>query len=206
MQKRMMKKKFKKKMTRLYDEYLSSDPYRPMIEYIKYNMNDKPLIGVEVGVSGGSHARNILKHLNVKHLYLIDPYDEFESYYFKKEYNNFKEQSSKKLHRHRDKITFIYKRSVDAKEDLPDAIDFVYLDGDHSYENVKKEIELFYPKMVEGGVLGGHDFRTDRSTPFGVIQAALEFSDKKNLHLWVGGNKGDWWCIKGDKKIKGVDP
>jgi hypothetical protein len=31
------------------------------------------------------------------------------------------------------------------------------VDGDHSYEGVKKDIELFLPKMRSGGLIAGDD-------------------------------------------------
>jgi predicted O-methyltransferase YrrM len=37
------------------------------------------------------------------------------------------------------------------------SIDFLMVDGDHSYEGVKKDIELFLPKMRSGGLIAGDD-------------------------------------------------
>jgi hypothetical protein len=36
--------------------------------------------------------------------------------------------------------------------------DMVYIDGDHHYETVISDIELWLPKVREGGVLAGHDY------------------------------------------------
>eukprot|EP01031_Cornospumella_fuschlensis_P040626 gene40626-49532_t len=36
--------------------------------------------------------------------------------------------------------------------------DFIYLDGAHDYENVKKELPLAWPLIKPGGVLAGHDY------------------------------------------------
>lgn len=33
----------------------------------------------------------------------------------------------------------------------------VFIDADHSYESVKKDIELWYPKVTPGGIISGHD-------------------------------------------------
>ena len=35
--------------------------------------------------------------------------------------------------------------------------DMVYLDGDHRYSGISKDIDNFYPKLKEGGLLAGHD-------------------------------------------------
>lgn len=37
-------------------------------------------------------------------------------------------------------------------------IDFLYIDGDHSYEGVKKDIKMWFPKVKSGGLIGGDDY------------------------------------------------
>lgn len=38
------------------------------------------------------------------------------------------------------------------------SIDFLYIDGNHQYEAVKQDIELFLPKIKHGGLISGHDY------------------------------------------------
>ena len=47
--------------------------------------------------------------------------------------------------------------------------DCVFIDGDHSYEAVKKDIQTYLPKILKGGLLCGHD-----SSAPGVTQAVSE--------------------------------
>ena len=49
--------------------------------------------------------------------------------------------------------------------------DIIFLDADHSYEAVKQDIELWWPKVRPGGVLCGHDH--SREYP-GVVRAVEE--------------------------------
>ena len=51
------------------------------------------------------------------------------------------------------------------------SVDLVYIDGDHSYEAVSKDIELYLPKIKQGGIMAGHDY--SKSWP-GVIKAVDE--------------------------------
>lgn len=37
------------------------------------------------------------------------------------------------------------------------SIDYIMIDGDHTYEGVKRDIELFLPKMKKGGIMTGDD-------------------------------------------------
>ncbi|MFB6189018.1 MAG: class I SAM-dependent methyltransferase [Halapricum sp.] len=50
----------------------------------------------------------------------------------------------------------------DAVEDLLDGdqIDFLFVDGDHSYEGLRRDLELFTPLVGDDGVIGLHDIET----------------------------------------------
>ena len=42
---------------------------------------------------------------------------------------------------------------------FPDqSIDIVYVDADHSYDGVTKDLELWTPKVKPGGIMSGHDY------------------------------------------------
>ena len=38
------------------------------------------------------------------------------------------------------------------------AFDFIYIDGMHTYEQVKKDIQNYLPFVKKGGFIGGHDY------------------------------------------------
>lgn len=40
-----------------------------------------------------------------------------------------------------------------------ESLDFVYIDGAHDYDSVKRDIELYLPKVKKGGYIGGHDYK-----------------------------------------------
>jgi len=39
-----------------------------------------------------------------------------------------------------------------------ESIDFLFIDADHAYESVKKDLELWFPKIKIGGIISGHDY------------------------------------------------
>ena len=57
------------------------------------------------------------------------------------------------------------------------SVDCVFIDADHQYDSVKKDIEAWRPKVRKDGFLSGHDY-VEYSHPngfnFGVIQAVKE--------------------------------
>ena len=69
--------------------------------------------------------------------------------------------------------------------------DFIYLDADHSYEAVKRDLELAWPLILPGGALAGHDYTicedrvVDRShyAVFGVKQAVDEFCSANGVEV-----------------------
>ncbi len=169
---------------------------RPMIRYIKKNNNSKQLVGCEIGVRKGTNAENILTILNMEKLYLVDPYEAYTEMQsngktVEDSPHIFLEAAKKNLKRFGDKKAFIFKKSEDAVDDVPNNLDFCYIDGCHNYENVKSDIELYYNKVKDGGVLGGHDFGV--AFPF-LCQAVVDFAKKNNLVIY--GARRDWWVIK----------
>jgi len=169
---------------------------RPTIAAVK-ERNGKDLVGVEIGTYEGFNAYCMLMNLSIKKLFLVDPYLHYDVYaedsykrnqrYFNKIYDNAKNL----LKDYKDKIEFIRLYSHEATSEIPDELDFVYIDGNHDYEFVKKDIELYYPKIKVGGIIGGHDFDGNY---IGVIRAAIEFADNNNLEL--KSSAGDWWIVK----------
>ena len=48
-------------------------------------------------------------------------------------------------------------RSVDIAKTFDKEIDLIFVDGDHSYEGVKTDVESWLPKVKKGGILIFHD-------------------------------------------------
>jgi len=46
-----------------------------------------------------------------------------------------------------------------------DSIGFVFLDGDHSYDCVLKDMEDWFDKVKKGGIIGGHDYLPNGGWP-----------------------------------------
>ena len=54
---------------------------------------------------------------------------------------------------------------------LPTEADLIFIDADHSYEWVKRDINALYPKVRSGGILSGHDYGNEN---IGVKKAVDE--------------------------------
>jgi hypothetical protein len=169
------------------------------------NLKDgKGLVGVEIGVCGGEHALSLLETLKIDKLFLIDPYEMYETY-VNGEGTNYGTtqlplsdtyiQALNLLKPFEECVRWIKKLSDDAVKEIHEPLDFVYVDGNHDYDFVKNDIENYYPLLKKGGVMGGHDFYNGFAiTHNGVINAVTQFSASNNIQLFV--EQPDWWFYK----------
>jgi len=169
---------------------------RPMIQFLK-EQNKIDLVGVEIGVHYGINAFAILNTLSIKKLYLVDPYMTYPEYLdIKNPFGyNAERHADNLLFPFTDKIIKIKKFSSEAVEEIPDNIDFVYIDGNHAYEYCYKDIMLYYPKIKKGGVIGGHDYY--QMSPVREVKRAVDdYIKKTGSILYTEGI--DWWIVKGE--------
>lgn len=72
---------------------------------------------------------------------------------------------------HPDRVKILRGDTVQMAEHVPDgSLSFCFVDADHSYDGVTRDIEAWRPKMVAGGVMAFDDYL---SIDYGV-QAAVE--------------------------------
>lgn len=94
-------------------------------------------------------------------------------------------------------ITDIRCNSWDGAQHFEDnSLDFVFIDADHRYEYVKKDILAYLPKVKTGGIIAGHDYFTiedERDEIPDVKSAVDELISTGILHnLTLHG--GNVWC------------
>jgi len=63
------------------------------------------------------------------------------------------------------------------------SVDFCFIDASHVAENVKRDMEAWWPKIKLGGTLGGHDYSWGS-----VMFVTDKFAQDNNLKLIVNGN------------------
>lgn len=159
--------------------------FRASTKYAKKIFGRKPVIVAEIGVDEGKNALNILKKLNVKKIYLIDPYTEYKDLLDSVPHKNSENlnhafnEATKRLKNYEDKIVWIREFSEVAINKIPEC-NFIYIDGNHAYNYVKKDIELYFEKVKKEGILAGHDME-DKD----VLKALFEFVIKNKLNAWV---------------------
>ncbi|MFA5797703.1 MAG: class I SAM-dependent methyltransferase [Candidatus Woesearchaeota archaeon] len=72
----------------------------------------------------------------------------------------------------------IIKRSADASKTFNTPIGMLFIDGDYQYTAVKQDFELWFPKVVDGGIIALHDTLGTLSGPKRVAREKIYFSTK----------------------------
>lgn len=71
-------------------------------------------------------------------------------------------------------------------------LEFAYIDGDHSYEAVCRDMELIWPVVTDIGIMAGHDFHDSQP---GVIRAVTEFAIKHGCTVYLTHDTPASWYI-----------
>lgn len=147
---------------------------------------DREITVAEIGVWDGRMSEQLLSALPKMELFCIDrwePPEETDSYYNsgseiarmpEKLYENKFMTFLKKVKPWILRVNWFKKDSILTSLYFEDGyFDLVFLDGDHSYEGVKRDIEAWYSKVKPGGWISGHDY--DHPEQGEVKKAVLEY-------------------------------
>jgi predicted O-methyltransferase YrrM len=75
------------------------------------------------------------------------------------------------------KVVLIEKFSFDAVGDVPEIVDFIFIDGDHSYEGISKDWQLYADKLKPGGIMALHDTSVAGSGAAGILDSVRFYND-----------------------------
>lgn len=167
--------------------------------------------GVEIGVFLAEFSEQILKGWAAGKLYLVDPWGPCEAYtdYLQCTPEVGEERYQQALQRlqqfPRERWEIVREHSPGAANRFEDeSLDWIYIDGNHSYEAVKADLAGWYPKVARGGIVAGHDYvnalpdriraigvqvpddyPTELLTTFGAKSAINEFIRGKDVQLYA---------------------
>lgn len=81
---------------------------------------------------------------------------------------------------------FMHGDSQEIAGGFGETVDVLFIDGDHTYEGCKADIDSWYPHMAKHGVMLFHD--CDATSP-GVVKAVHEFADRLGADLYESPNQ-----------------
>lgn len=167
-----------------------------LIDLVK-KINKTKLVGLEIGCSEGDTTLHLLSNFSNLKLHGIDPYNKYIDW----NGNDLNESHmSRTIKIFEDKIAPYKKQHVlhkDFSDNVIDkfknnSLDFIFIDGLHTYEQVLKDCRNYYPKIRSGGVFSGHDYRVIPD----VNRAVNEFANEVNINHILETEVDVWYWIK----------
>lgn len=149
--------------------------------------------GIEIGSWRGEFAEHILRNWPGT-LHLVDPWtaQDHETYF---DIMNQPQETLDGWFREcclrmeqfpgRHHIYRLFSKDAASKFE-PESMQFVYIDGNHSYEATVSDIELYAPLVITGGIVAGHDFLDSDNccgSRFGVKSAVTEYFKDQDIFI-----------------------
>ena len=161
--------------------------------------------GVEIGVRGGEYSELIMKNNPNLVMWGIDPYEPHTGYRDIQRhttFNKYLEEAHQRLDKYLN-YYFIKDYSSNALKQFADnSLDFVYIDGDHSFYEVTHDIEFWSRKVRPGGIISGDDYFKHRGqSNIDVYQVVNAYTDAKGIKPWFVLGADD--IVEGEKRDHG---
>lgn len=148
-------------------------------------------VGVEIGVFLGQFSKIILEKAKPKKLYLVDPWgfdtsfpDEIKKERRTREQMDEMARSVKKELGKKKNVKVCRQTSDNFFKSLPEStkFDFVYIDGNHNYDYVLRDLRNAWDRLQPGGVIIVDDYNTNIEFWGQLItNAVIDFCQEKGI-------------------------
>lgn len=159
---------------------------------------------IEIGVARGELAHFFMKNIpNISEYHLVDPF--MGGYDINDSFSNVLKDMQMlpgrwansvlfHMHKHGCTVRLHFGPSMDMATDFqPQSMDCIFIDGDHTYDGVKKDIVNYHKIVKPGGLLVFDDY----SEYFpGVVMAVDEFVAHNNLKIVTINDLGNVYVIR----------
>lgn len=151
-----------------------------------------PLIGAELGVAEGYFSNDLLEN-GLTTLYMVDAWATLDVRGDGANSQSWHEANMNKalarVRKHGDKAVILRGLTRDMAHLVPDgSLGLLYLDAGHDYRSVMADLQNWFSKVCDGGVIAGHDYM---NTAYGVNQAVRDFTNGKFKVYTISENKSE---------------
>jgi len=160
-------------------------------------------IGAEIGVHEGDFSARIISDVSPQKLHLIDPWEHFDGSEYDRAWYGGHDVSQSEMDRRFEHVKQRFDSNIErgqvkihrvpsdeAVSDFEDAyLDWVYIDGNHLYDYILQDLQLYEPKVKPGGALMGDDYGVEGWWDNGVQEAVDDFVAERDLPLRVYGDQ-----------------
>lgn len=167
-------------------------------------LNENGLIGsgAEIGCAFGGFARIVLSTWRGKQYFMVDPWIVQDSEVYRErtsnvDYRDWYHQCVKLSQQDR-RVKLIRSMSVDGSRQIADdSLDWVFIDGNHSYRSVLEDMDAWYRKVKPGGLFSGHDYGNDTNWPhFCEVKSAVDRWMSEHHATFSVTSCSSWWSVK----------
>ncbi|MCP4493207.1 MAG: class I SAM-dependent methyltransferase [Gammaproteobacteria bacterium] len=138
-------------------------------------------VGAEVGVRRGNFSRKLCDANRNLKLSCVDPWMAYSNKYNKKRQDRIYQEAVTKLQDY--PVEIIRETSMDGLQHFRDGtLDFVFIDGNHTYDYVAPDIILWSRKVRSGGIVAVHDYYCFGHS--GVVPAVNGYVQGNNIQPW----------------------
>jgi len=160
-------------------------------------LNLENLVGLEIGCAEGDTTKYLLENFKNLKLHGIDPYTEYSDWngnYLHKNHmnwslNQFKNKIEKYKNQH---ILYRDFSNNVANKFEENSLDFIFIDGLHTYDQVLSDCRNYYSKVKSGGIFSGHDYTVIEE----VNRAVVEFAHEVQIPEIFDTEVDVWYWIK----------
>ena len=187
----------------MFELYLSNNEWPKALIYFEQKLNRQELVtylfkkkqnGIfaEIGCDSGNFSNFLLEMNETSILYSIDPYLKYDEYVDSINDvtgdNLYNKTNNFLTNKFRNRFNLIRKMSNQSINDVPNNLDFIYIDGNHKYSYVYEDLCLWYEKLNPDGIIIGDD----------AVDTDETKRDKYgNVFIqWLPGCSGDYGVIK----------
>lgn len=138
-------------------------------------------VGVEIGTRHGASAQLWCENVPGLKLTCIDPYSVYRPRRSQEKQDDVYEEAKTTLAPF--DVTFLRESSIKVADQFDDeSLDFVHIDGDHTFDVVMQDIIFYVPKVHKGGMILIHDYFNFYHS--GVIQAVNAYTACHCITPW----------------------
>ena len=175
------------------DSFVSVKDLVPLIKAIKNPQ------GIEIGLSSGASAFWLLSRIHDLTLTSVDPYVPYEDWNGTRltEQTNFNDLTTARfrLAPYMNRFNHFHTTSdIAANFFRNNAYDFIFIDGLHTYDQVLADCRNYWPKIKNGGIFAGHDYRAIEDVKRAVDDFAAEIN--AGIHVSYFPQCDIWWWYK----------
>jgi hypothetical protein len=166
-------------------------------------------IGAEIGVFRGRFSEVLLKSLTPRRMYFVDPWRRLgDTFKAPDEYawmtcNNtlptevaLEEAMLRASLYPATQSTFIEDYFPGCAGEIPDRLDWIYIDSSHRYEATLAELKQADAMLAPGGVILGDDWDPNPAAPYYAVVRAVNDFVRQSGFEFVAAGPGFQWCIR----------